>query len=102
MEPHMVSECLRFCIAERSLALLPPEISWADLGTIPPTRQQYLYIYLSRSFTGTNRELTIRRSDVHSARGDIPGEDLLPAQEGSFNPIITLNGPREEEYSIIV
>ena len=65
-----------------------------SLEIIPPSRQQYSYVYLSRSFTGTNRALSISRPGVHSARGDIPGEDLLPAQEASLNPILTLNDPR--------
>ena len=41
--------------------------------------------------------MTIRWPGVHSARGDIPGEDLLLAQEASFNPILTLNDPRQGE-----
>ena len=59
------------------------------LETIPPTRQQYSYVYLPRSSTGTNRALTIRRTGVYSAWRDIPGEDLLPAPEASSNPILT-------------
>ena len=64
------------------------------LETIPPTRQQYSYVYLSKSLAGTNRALTIRRTGVHPTRGDVPGEDLLPAQEASSNPALTLNDPR--------
>ena len=58
------------------------------IETIPATRQQYSYVYVYRSFTGTTRALTIRRQGVNFARGGIPGEDLLPAQDASFNALL--------------
>ena len=62
----------------------------------PPGSSIHTFIYQDNLLV-QNRALTIRRPGVHSARGDIPGEDLLPAQEASFNPILTLKDPRYRE-----
>ena len=64
------------------------------LETIPSSRQQYAYVYLSRSFARTNRAQSISRLGVLSAREDTAGEDPLPALEASLNQILTFNDPR--------
>ena len=61
MEPQIVSECLRFCIAELSLLLLPPETSWAVLVTEffrpshPPGSSILRFIYPDHSLVRTAR-----------------------------------------------
>ena len=100
IEPQIVSECMSQILYLRVLTSVPLSRNLVSsfgrriIETAPPSRQQYSYVYLPRSFTGTNRALSIHRPGVHSARGDIPGEDLLPAQEALLNPILTLNDPR--------
>ena len=75
MEPQIVSECLRFCIAELSLLFLPPETSWAVMVTEllrpshPPGSNILTSIYPDHLLPGTNRALNMRRPGVHSARG---------------------------------
>ena len=67
-----VSQRGRFCSSRNLLSRFGHEL----LETIPPT-VVFIRLSIHRSFTGTNRVLTIRRSGVHSPRGGIPGEDLL-------------------------
>ena len=86
---HGTTDCIGMSqiLYHREVTSVPPSRNLVSrfgrgiLETIPPTRQQNSYVYLSRSFT--NRALNTRRLGVHSTRGDIPGEDLLPAQEAS-------------------
>ena len=46
---------------------------------------------------GTDRAHTTRRKSAHSVRGETPGEDILPAQEASSSPALTLHYPRQRD-----